>query len=127
MATYLLINDQNANTWQYGVSDAGVLSPTSVAQQTPAAIYLNDAATNTTSWLLAVALDAQGQPHLQRQSQSYNSSYPTAIVLISPSGFVYLLQVNSSGVLSQVGFIADDDFVSIAPATVPEPIVAVWM
>jgi hypothetical protein len=54
MATYIHINDSGGNTWPIGMSDSSILSSVSVSQQSPAAIYLNDYATNTTTWLLTI-------------------------------------------------------------------------
>jgi hypothetical protein len=123
MATYIYINDSNGNTWQIGVSDAGILSSTQVGQQSPAAIYLNDYATNTTSWLLTVS--TSGIIGTQQQV-TYNAAYPVSQGLSSPSGYSFDLQVNSSGVLSTVSFEPEEEYWQPAPLCPADMLATVW-
>jgi hypothetical protein len=111
-ATYIYINDSSGNTWQVGVSDAGILSATQVSQQSPPAIYLNDYATNTTTWLLTVTTSGI----IGTQQVTYNASYPTGRGLISPSGYSFDLQVSSSGVMSTVSFEPEEEYWRPAPS-----------
>lgn len=122
MATYIYINDSSSNTWQIGVSDAGILSATSVAQQSPSAINLNDFQTNSTSWLLAITTSGD----LETESETYSASYPTSLTLISPSGFIWILQVNSSGILETASFIPEEDFWQVPLEQPCDPTVMVW-
>jgi predicted secreted protein len=111
LATYIYINDSSNNTWQIGVSDAGILQSQSVSQQSPTAIYLNDYSTNTTSWLLTVTTSGV----IGTQQATYNASYPVSQGLSSPSGYSFDLQVSSSGVLSTVSFEPEEEYWRPAP------------
>jgi hypothetical protein len=122
MATYIYINDSSSNTWQVGVSDSGVLSSLSVAAQSPAAIYLNDYATNTTSWLLTVTTSGI----IGTQQATYNALYPVSQGLSSPSGYSFDLQVNSSGILSTVSFQPEEDYSILWRVQPPEITATVW-
>ena len=122
-ATYIYINDSSSNTWQIGVSDAGILSASSTTAQSPATLYLNDFATNSTTWQLAITTSGD----LETISQTYSSSNPAGITLISPSGYIWVLQVNSSGILETASFVPDDDFWSCGPAMGCDLNVTVWM
>jgi hypothetical protein len=106
MVTYIYINDSGGNTWQVGVSDSGILQSQSVGQQSPAAIYLNDYATNTTSWLLTITTSGI----IGTQQVTYNAGYPISQGLSSPSGYSFDLEVNSGGILSTVSFQPEEDY-----------------
>jgi hypothetical protein len=122
MATYIYINDSGGNTWQIGVSDSGILSSLSVATQSPAAIYLNDYATNTTTWLLTITTSGI----IGTQQATYNASYPVSQGLSSPSGYSVDLQVSSSGVLSTVSFEPEEDYSILWRMQPPEMTATVW-
>jgi predicted secreted protein len=122
MATYIYINDSGNNTWQVGVSDAGILSSLSVAQQSPAAIYLNDYGTNTTSWLLTITTSGI----IGTSQVTYNAAYPTGQGLISPGGYAFNLQVNSSGILRTTAFQPEEEYSLLWSMQPPEMTVTVF-
>lgn len=100
MASYLY-SELSGSWFTIGVTDAGgaVLEPVSFGIAT--ANYINDWATNTTSWLIQVWNDGVSN-RIQRVSESYDAAYPTEIVLQSPLGYSWALQVNTNGQMSQV-------------------------
>jgi hypothetical protein len=123
MATYIYINDSGNNTWQVGVSDAGVLSAAPVSAQSPSPVYLNDFVNNTTSWLLAIST----QGVLEAVTETYNSTYPTQQSLTSPSGYVFSLAVTPNGVIVAIYFEPDEDF-WMKPLVQPfEPVVTAFI
>lgn len=123
MATYIYINDSSGNTWQIGVSDAGILSASSTTTQSPPTYYLNDFATNTTTWQLAITTAGV----LETISQTYSSSNPTGIMLISPSGYIWILEVTSSGILETASLIPDEDFWPGSVRPWPDQLTTVWV
>jgi SPP1 family predicted phage head-tail adaptor len=92
----VILNDSGGNSWQLTVSDSGVLAQVPVAAQAAPAFVLNDAGTNTTSWLLGITILGR----LDNPPQTYSASNPTSIVLVSPDGSAWSVEIDTEGDLS---------------------------
>jgi hypothetical protein len=80
-ATLFWLTDANGNNWQFGVNDVGAFALVKSNAGAPAALYLNDTASET-SWEIVPSVLGQPNP----VPVTYNPSYPAAILMVSTSG-----------------------------------------
>lgn len=101
---YFYLEDSNGQVWQFGINDVGQLDMvgTPVTGFTPQTIILNDIESNTVSW--PVYVDILGALYTPITPATYDSTYPSGILLATTSGLLEsAMQVNAVGQLQTNG------------------------